>query len=319
MSTPTLLHDSLRHGARLYPGREAIRLDGSGFTYAETWERSCRLASALRHGLGLEAGARFGVLTRNTPLFAELVMGASLSGTVCVPLNFRLAAPEVAGILADAGTRLLLASPALEDLVAGTMEEGWDGLVVWLDAGYEDLLLAAPADAGEAGGLEASSVVLQMYTSGTTGAPKGVMLSHRNLVANSWTGLAERNVVEGDVYLVSTPLCQIGGLSRLLTSIHTSAEVRLLDRFDAERALALIGGGEVTTAFLVPTMIQDLLEAAGAGPVSGRFRRLCYGGSPIDQDLLRQAMEVLACEFQQGYGLTESSPNLTCLRPEDHV
>ena len=319
MSTPVLLHDAVRHAAKLYPDRPVIIDEQGVLTYAGLWQRANRLANALRTGRRLPRQARVGLLATNSAAIAEVYVACALAGCACVPINYRLTGREVAAILADADVRLLFVHPGLEAQAATAVEAGFAGEVVWLGQAYERLLADGHATYRPTEPQPASDIVLQMYTSGTTGSPKGAMLSHRNLVANSWTNLAERNVVEGDTYLVVTPLCQIGGTSRLLTAFLASATVRLLGRFDAGRVWRLLEQGEVTTTFLVPTMIRQLLDAAPPGLSPRPFRRLCYGGSPMPYELLAAAMQRLRCEFQQGYGLTESSPNLTTLRPEDHV
>jgi fatty-acyl-CoA synthase len=318
MPTVPLLQDALLRPARLVGDRVAVGYEGRTLSYWSLYARANRVANVLRHGLGLETGVRFALLAMNTLEFPELFFGAAISGCPCVPVNYRLAPAEIAQLLADAEARVLVVDPRLAKSVAHVLEDGFDGRVVTLGVEYEAMLEAAGAEADRRGA--ADDVVLQIYTSGTTGAPKGAMLSHRNLLANAWSAVAQQNVVEADVYLLVSPLCHLAAGARVFSAALAGASLRLLPAFDAERVVDLIDRGEVTSTVLVPAMLQSMLAAAPAAPETGsRFRRLTYGSAPVPLPVLQAAVERFRCEFQQGYGLTEASPNLTTLLPADHA
>jgi long-chain acyl-CoA synthetase len=320
-----LVEDALRHAAKLRPGHPAV-IDGTrSLTYAELEERVRRLAAGLRGGLGLRPADRFAFLSTNRLEFVEVFLAAAAARVTCVPLNYRLTAFEIAEILADSGARAVIAERALEDRLTGALEAGFDGQVVWLapagadDSAYEQLLAGGAARAAAAPGAP-SDIVLQPYTSGTTGLPKGVMLSHRNVLANAWTLAAEGSVTASDRYLSCAPLCHLAAGSRVFLLTHVGATHVIHPAFDAVRAVHEMRDGEVNATMLVPTMIRRVLEVAREQRISlgGRVRMITYGTAPMPLDLLSEALELLGCDFQQGYGLTEASPNLTLLPPEDH-
>jgi acyl-CoA synthetase (AMP-forming)/AMP-acid ligase II len=320
-----LLPEALRHSAKLRPGHVAV-IDGErSLTYSDLRRRTARLANAFGAAFRLERQERIGLLAPNRLEFVEILFGAATSGCVCVPVNPRLSGREVGEILLDAEVRLLIADPAFASSVAAAQEMGFDGPVVWLSGDDQpatsyDALLEAASDTVPARAAQGESdVVLQVYTSGTTGQPKGVMLSHRNLMANSWTHQAERSVVPSDRYLSSAPLCHLAAGSRMLSLVHAGATHVIERAFDAERVVRAIGEGRANSTLAVPAMMSQLLDAAEAiGGARGKLRVLTYGAAPMSVPLLTRAIDVLACDFQQGYGLTESSPTLTLLPPEDH-
>jgi acyl-CoA synthetase (AMP-forming)/AMP-acid ligase II len=326
-----LLSDALRHTAYRRPGHAAVIDENTSLDFSRLQDRSNRLGNAIAGGLGLCAGDRFAVLAQNRAEFVELVFGGASAGAVCAPLNYRLAGPEIAEILEDAQARALIVDPAYAETVEALRAGGFDGEVVWLSGAeepqgegllYEDLLREASAalpDAVAAAGED--DVMLQMYTSGTTGRPKGVMLTHRSLLACSWSHLAERTVVPSDRYLTTTPLCHLGAASRIWLLVLAGATHTLRRKFDAEEMVTVIRDEKVTNTHVVPAQVRQVVDAAKAidGDIRGCLRLIVYGTSRMPVELLTEALETLACDFMQGYGLTEASPNLTILPPADHL
>ena len=326
MSSRVTIPDVLNRTCSLVPDKTAVKFDNRELSYRLLAERAARVANLLRYELEVTVGARFGLLARNTAEFPEIYFGAALAGCVCVPINYRLSSREVGYILADAAANVLIADTRLENLVEQTRGGGFDGRIVWIGEdvpsadSYKFLIELAASRYSPEREIDDSDVVLQMYTSGTTGFPKGAMLSHRSLLANSWSAISERNLIGSDLCLLTSPLSHLAAGARIIMSAHVGATLRIDSGFDAERVLRLITQGDVTTGVFVPTMVQLLLEANGDVPIpSGRFRRLTYGSAPMPRPLLTRAIETLHCEFQQGYGLTEASPNVAVLPPEDHV
>ncbi len=271
-------------------------------------------------------GARVALLSKNSPAFFELWFAAAKVGAVLVPVNFRLAPPEVAFVANDAGAELLLVSrefyPLIEK-VAGQLSSV--RRVVALDGGhaswpdYEGWLRAQPAS-DPALSLSSGECAIQMYTSGTTGHPKGAQLSHANLLT-LLPGALEQfgSWHDADVNLVCMPLFHIGGSGWGLVGMYRGVESVLMREFDPPAILAAIETFRVTKAFLVPAMILFLLQAPQSRTTDfSSLELIAYGASPAPLDLLRQALKVFGCGFAQLYGLTETTGAITYLPPEDH-
>lgn len=313
----------LEQARRATPDKLALVCGAARLTFAQLAERSARVANMWR-GHGLAAGARVAVLASNGIESAELLFGSAQAGVVAVPINFRLTAHEVSGILASAGAHVLVARERHRAVVEGVVAGGYAGHVLWLGDAYEAALAQAsstwaPSAAGRAG-RSAAEPFLQIYTSGTTGQPKGVMISHRNVAAFAWTNEAEGSVRRDDVHVVATPLCFGAPAARLLMNVHIGATSVVMSDFDAEALLALLRGGDVSTCMVVPAMLRVLNEHASASgePVaSPRLRLVMYGGAPMPPDVIAAARARFRCGFYQGYGLTETL-TVTTLRPEDH-
>ncbi|RJL34104.1 long-chain-fatty-acid--CoA ligase [Bailinhaonella thermotolerans] len=301
---------ALRRHARTRGDAPAITGGGRTLTYADLDRRSGRVARALL-ARGLGPGSRVAYLGRNAPEFFELLYGAARIGAVTVPLNWRLTPGEIAAITADAGAALTVVDPEF----AGAA--GADTSAITLGGPYESWVAAHPAeDPGHAGGPD--DVVVQFYTSGTTGVPKGVQLTERNLSMAEL--VAARWRLDGTaVSLVAMPLFHIGGSGWALVGLWAGAHLVLARDVDPPAIVELMESARVTNAFLVPAVLRLLCAVPGAARRDhSALRAILYGASPITTDVLRQVMEVFRAPLFQLYGMTETTGAIVQLDPEDH-
>ena len=298
-------HDPLQRALQIGPDRVAL-IDGNAqFSFAQFEQRASGLVGGLR-ALGLVAGDRVAILAANSHRYVEAYVGIPAGGLVIVPLNTRHADPEVRYALQDSGARVLLTDrdPApFADLVPHA---------VAIPNGYEELLASAGAWPLGAGVTENDLAGL-FYTGGTTGASKGVMLSHRNLIANTFHWLLTVPHSDSDRALVMAPLFHAAGSNGVLASIWTGGAQITLDTFNPVRALELIERHGITVTMAVPTMLAAIAEEQLARPRNvGSLRVLAHGGSPIATEVLRRAHAAFPdAEMIELYGATELSPLAT--------
>lgn len=299
----------VRELAATRPGAPAVTLGETTRTFAELDERSSRVAQALL-GAGVGPGDRVGVLDKNAPTFFEVVLGAAKVGAVTVGLNFRLAAPEVADVVADCAPALVVVDPAFTDLLpAGPAR-------VVLGPEYESWLGGAE-DPG--GGLDPDAPVLQLYSSGTTGRPKGAVLTSANLLWTPRMGAEFYGMDAGTVNLVPAPLFHIGGAGYALTALGQGGHTVLVRDMDPVAVLGLMERHRVTHTFLVPAVVQMLAESpALPGTDLSALRRIAYGAAPMGETQLRKAIALFGCDFMGVYGMTETAGSVVSLQPEDH-
>lgn len=320
-STPDIgLGNWFAKRAKVTPTRRALTFEGVTWTYAEMLDRIDRAAAVFREG-GVGRGDRVAYLGFNDAQFFVTMFGAARLGATFVPLNFRLTGPELDFIVGDAGVHTLVADadhhgvidqvrttlPVQRYLGHGHSAEGWEPFGDLLDA-------ATPIDGATAGEVEPDDVAVIMYTSGTTGRPKGAMLTHANLWWNNTNALLMFDTVEHDVTLVVAPLFHIGGLN--VTTLITwmkGGEVVLHRHFDPGAALEAIPQHGITTMFGVPAMFLFMSQHPGFEQADlSSVRLLICGGAPVPEPLLR-LYESRGMPIQQGYGLTETSPTVTFL------
>ncbi|MBX6768665.1 MAG: long-chain fatty acid--CoA ligase, partial [Actinomadura rubrobrunea] len=288
-------------------------------TYADLHERVTRLAHALR-ALGVRRGDRVAYLGPNHPTFLETLFATGALGGVFVPLNTRLAGPEIAYQLADSGAGVLVYAPGHAELVDGVRDTAAVRAYVPLEAtggghedGYEELLAAAAADPiDEPVGLDDPCMI--MYTSGTTGRPKGAALTHGNITWNAVNVLIDHDLVADEAALVTAPLFHTAGLNMLtLPVLLKGGRCVLVERFDPEGALDLVERHRITFMFGVPTMFEQIARSPRWPTADlSSLRLLTCGGAPVPTSLIATYQE-RGLTFLQGYGMTEASPGVLFL------
>jgi len=304
--------------ARMSPDRVAVGYEGREWTYRELHERATRVAHLLAsHGVG--RGDRVAYLGANHPAFLEVLFGTGQLGAVFVPLNWRLAAPELAYILGDSGARVLVFAPAHAASVTRVRELVDLPVAVPVGEEYESALAAAGADPVDEP-VDPDETCLLMYTSGTTGRPKGAMLTHANLTWNTVNLLIDVDLAGDEVTLVAAPMFHVAALNQtVLPTLLKGGRVILVPAFDPEQALDLIARHRVTFVFGVPTMFLAMSRAPGwTGADLSSVRSAICGGAPVPEAVIT-AYQQRGVTFMQGYGLTEASPGVLFLRRDASV
>jgi long-chain acyl-CoA synthetase len=310
------LATNLIAAARRAPERPALRLDDTTITYAELDDATARVAGLMREH-GLEPGDRVGVMLPNTPEFAIVYSGVLRAGGVVVPMNVLLKQREVAFYLGDAEAKLIFAWHEIESFAReGAAEAGAECLVVEPGAFARTLERVEPHAAIAHRSADDTAVLL--YTSGTTGKPKGAQLTHSNLAVNADVSKALFSLGPDDVVLGALPLFHaFGQTCGLNAAIAAGASLALIPRFDAGRALGVIERDRVTVFEGVPTMYAALVHHPEREGFDARTLRLCVsGGAALAVELLREFERTFDCVILEGYGLSETSP-VACFNHPD--
>jgi len=317
--------DLLRSRASDGPASVAMRCEGRDTTLAALDRRSSQVAHGLMQDLR-QSQDRVAVLDTNSETFFELLFGAAKANRVLVPINNRLAPSEMADVVNDAGVELLFVGaeflqtaellqrscPGVRQIVTlGGYHDGWEDYASWRDR-------QPHADPDIA--VDRCTVILLVYTSGTTGRPKGVQLTHENLLTNAPLLVQEfGSSPDKDVGLVCMPLFHVSGSLWALSCIHASVPIVILRRVAPLDVLRAISGHRVTKALLVPVILQMMLDAPGRETFDvSSLDFVLYGASPISLHLLRRTLATFTCNFGQVYGLTETAGAITYLAPQDH-
>jgi acyl-CoA synthetase (AMP-forming)/AMP-acid ligase II len=307
------LANLVRGHAAQRPDQLAIVCDGRRLTFADLHERSSRVATALLEA-GVEPGGRVGLLLRNCAEFYEAAFGASKIDASVIGLNWRLAAPELAAILADADPSVVLTEPELADLVP----ELPGVRVVVIGEDYEAWLAAAAPDDPELPS-GPDHVTLQFYSSGTTGLPKGIMLTNENMSHSATMAREGFRMSPQSTNMVVSPLFHIGGAGYGLMAMTQGGTTVIMRDVIPARILETIEQERVTHTFIVPAVIQMLLDAPEAADHDlSSLQLISYGAAPMTEALLRRALDAFGGGFLGVYGMTETAGTVVALDPADH-
>lgn len=316
----SVIGDVIKRNAHLYGDKVAlVASDGATTTFAEFAARVCGLAR-----LGLTKGERVAILARNRPEYLEAAC-VSTEGFVAVPLNWRLSARELKTVLDDCRPCVLITDSSFVEVVSGFQVDYLKHIVSfdnpppgWLS--YQRLLDDAPAN-GDCVPVQAADTACLVYTSGTTGSPKGAELTHRGLLLNCGASIVHLlRLTSADNTLACMPLFHVGGLwYHLFPSFAAGCTTFVAAEFEPRAVLAMIARNRITNLHVVPTMLHALLEQLDFGPADYPSLRLVfYAASSISPSLLKRAIDAFpGCGFVQGYGSTEAGM-VTYLSEEDH-
>lgn len=317
---------TLRRAVQLYRNQPAI-LDGeTRMTWKEQGERIPRLAGALQ-SLGIGDDDKVAILMLNGYRYFELFYGTLWAGGVMVPLNIRLAPPEIIYQINESDATVLVVddtfaamlpamagkTPNLKHVIFASPNPPPEGCL-----SYDNLVASSdPVPDAERDGEDTAGI---FYTGGTTGRPKGVMLTHDNLMANSMNGLLANRATKDDVYLHVAPMFHLADCSSTWGLTMVGATHAFIPGFDPVAMMKAMQGYRVTLGLMIPTMLNMIINHPQFEEFDlSSIRCVLYGASPIPTAVLKKALKVLPADYVQGYGMTELSPLVTMLPPEDHV
>src|SRR5690625_648131 len=322
-----LIGDIATNNARRYPNKRALVDADRMHTWSQVDARARRLANFMTDR-GLNRGDRVMVIARNCIEWPEISFGLAKAGLVAVPVNIRLAPDEVAHVRDDSGARAAIIHADHVVKFVGELAE----LAVLLGIGtqktigdndlitdYDTALAHARPDVPPKCVSPDDTAVI-LYTSGTTGRAKGVMHTHRGLLYQA----ADTNLVteasRSDVMLATTPFFTAGGMVRTVSWLYLGQTMVIHQRFDPQAVIDEIERSRITFTTFIPTMLHRTLAILEDGPRRdmSSLRRISYGSAPVPPGLARKAMDLLGCDLQQRYGLTECGGQATILTPQDH-
>lgn len=318
-----LFRDFLRRNKKIYADEEALVFEGKRFTFREFGERVDRCSNALIL-LGMGKGERIAVLSENCSQYLELYFGITNAGGVIVPLNYRLNPNELVTILEDAGAKGLIFSKDFEDSVEKIKNKvSTVSHYILLDGekngllGYESLLAGAMAEEPDIPLKEEDDFAI-LYTSGTTSLPKGVVLSHKNMVANTFNQCLELNIQPGSVNLQISPFYHAAN-AHAFCHVCLHCKNIIIKHVAPDKIAQLIQEENVTYAFIVPTVIYRILDLPNLDQFDlSSLKTIVYGGAAITEQRLEESLAKFGYILVQAYGLTETTSFASVLNKEEH-
>ena len=310
----------LKHWAVDRPDRLALQEEDRRYSYAELEDRTAKVASALI-AAGLQKGDRIAWIGKNSDLYFTLFFGAARAGVVMVPIGWRLAPAEWSYILTDTQAKILFTGAGF-DSVGGALEnQNAASMRIVSESEARSMIESAARTNFDVAGPD--DAVLQLYTSGTTGNPKGAVLSNRNLFAlrkqSEGADHAYTQWDDDEVVLIAMPCAHIGGTGLGIMALATGLPGLVLAEFAPDGVFDAIEHGGATRLFLVPAALQMMVNHPRCASVDyGNLKYILYGAAPIPLELLRQCMAMFDTQFIQVYGMTETTGTICMLPPEDH-
>jgi fatty-acyl-CoA synthase len=325
-----ILIESLNKAFKLFPEKQAIVCGKKRWTYRQFYDRINRLSHCLKN-LGVGKDDKVAVLHPNCHYFLEAYYGITQIGAISVPINFRLSPKEIAFILQDSESKVLIADPMFRaqiDPIRG--EIGEIKKIIWTgeekinreprDLNYEKVLQETHVRLLPEAHTTAEDVAQIYYTSGTTGRPKGVMLSHKNVSTHALGTVAELHLTDSDVWIHVAPLFHLADAWATWAITLVGGTHVLIREFDPRVVFEAIEREKVTITNLIPTMLNLMVNHPEVGKYNYRsLRALLSGGAPIAPEVVRKIVETFQCDYIQTYGMTETSPYLTLSILKDHL
>ncbi len=321
-----LIHDFLIKAEKLYPDYEAVVCNDIRLTYKDVYERALKLAAFLQKK-GIEKGDVISILHFNCHYYLEIYFAASFCGAILNSINVRLSSKEIQYILQDSGSKLLITNrrylKQVSDIKDSLKEIIWTGEKnKELTFGYfmEEIYEKTSKESFESVNLEDRDVAHLYYTSGTTGKPKGVMLTHKNVTTHSLASIAEFNIKDKDNWLHAAPMFHLADAWATFAFTAVGAKHTMVNDFKEKVVLELIEREKVTISNMIPTMLNMLINFDKFSNYDlSSLRVILSGGAPIAPELVKKIMEMFKCDYIQTYGMTETSPYLTVSILKKHL
>jgi acyl-CoA synthetase (AMP-forming)/AMP-acid ligase II len=325
-----VLTETLRRGLRLFPQKQAIVCGEKRWTYQEFSNRINRLSHCLI-GFGIKKDDKVAILHPNCHTFLESYYAIPQIGAISVPINYRLSPREIAFILQDSESKILIADSMFKhqvNVIRGEM--GGIKRILWtgdlqesddpIDLNYEKILHEAEFSSIPYPSIDSEDIAQIYYTSGTTGRPKGVMLSHKNVTTHALGTIAEIHLTDGDVWIHVAPLFHLADAWATWAVSWVGGTHVLVREFDVKVVLETIVREKVTLTNLIPTMVNLMVNHPDIGKLDySSLRVLLSGGAPIAPEVVRKIVETFKCDYIQTYGMTETSPYLTLSILKKHL
>ncbi len=319
------ISDATRKNSRLYPDKIAVMDGDVKITFSEFNLRVNRLANAILN-LGLSRGDRVAVLSENAYQYMELYFACAKGGVSLVPLNYRSTSKELAYVINDSGAKLFFFGTKFLTVVKDIQEQcsSITSLIcinqqLSNSLLYEDLIKTS-SSAEPNVNIEEDDTVVLGYTGGTTGRPKGVMTTHKNLISSCFNMVIGMEIKSSNIYLNVAPMFHSGGAMAMLAFFFMGATNIIQSAFNPEAVVKTIGQERATHAVLLTPMILAILRYPQLSDFNiESMECIIYGSAPMPTEPLRRAIQIFQCNFIQVYGATETFVPLTILSAEDHV